>query len=119
MNLFQILALCVVGCLLAVSVVAAAKGWTTRGGGLTWALAWTVAGVVIAEPNVTFVLSRRLGIERGADLVLYCAMMVTMIGFFMVYARLHRLRRDLTLLTRHLAIQNAVAGPEQVQPERS
>jgi len=38
-----------------------------------------------------------------------------LVGFFMVYARLRRLRRDLTLLTRHLAIREAApTSPTQL-----
>jgi len=118
MNLFQLLALGVVGCLLVVTVVAAVKGWTTRGGGLAWGLVWVAAGVVIVDPDLTFVFSKRLGLSKGADLVVYGAVLAMLVGFFMVYARLHRLRRDLTLLARHLAIQNAIEGVKPVQPDR-
>ncbi|MEK7731822.1 MAG: DUF2304 family protein, partial [Planctomycetota bacterium] len=55
---------------------------------------------------------------RGADLVLYCAVIVMLIGFFMVYARLRRLRRDLTLLSRHLAIRDAAPTSPPTNPPR-
>jgi hypothetical protein len=107
MNLFQILAVAVVTGLLALSIVAMARGWATRREGLVWAFVWLCTGVAIARPDLTVLVAGALGIGRGADLVLYCAVIVMLIGFFMVYARLRRLRRDLTLLTRHLAIRDA------------
>jgi len=107
MNLFQILAVAVVSGLFVVSILAMIRGWATRREGLIWAFVWLATGVAIARPNLTVHVADFLGIGRGADLVLYCAVIVMLIGFFMVYARLRRLRRDLTLLSRHLAIRDA------------
>ena len=108
MNLFQILAVAIVAALFCLSVLAALRGWATRREGLAWALVWLATGVAIVQPNLTVRVARALGIGRGADLVLYCAVIVMLVGFFMVYARLRRLRRDLTILTRHLALRDAV-----------
>ena len=108
MNLFQILAVAVVTVLFALSIVAMARGWATRREGLIWASVWLATGVAIARPSLTVLVADYLGIGSGAHLVLYCAVIVMLIGFFMVYARLRRLRRDLTLLSRHLAIRDAV-----------
>jgi hypothetical protein len=107
MNPFQIIALSVLAVLFVLSVVAAVKKWTSLGGGFAWAAIWLLAGVVIFDPNLTFQLSRPLGIERGADLVVYCALLGMTVGFFMVYARLRRLRQDVTTLARHFAIRDA------------
>lgn len=112
MNLFQILAIAVVTGLLALSIVAMVRGWATRREGLAWASVWLCTGVAIARPDLTVRIARFMGIGRGADLVLYCAVIVMLIGFFMVYARLRRLRRDLTLLSRHLAIRDAAMTPQ-------
>lgn len=107
MNPFQIIALSVLAVLFILSVVAAARKWTSPGGGLAWATVWLVATVVVADPDITYKLADPLGIKRGADLVVYCALLGMTIGFFMVYARLRRLRQDVTALTRHLAIRDA------------
>ena len=108
-NLFQLLAVAIVTGLFALSIVALARGWATRREGLLWATVWLATGVAIARPGLTVRVAQALGIGRGADLVLYCAVIVMLIGFFMVYARLRRLRRDLTILTRHLAIRDATS----------
>jgi len=107
MNLFQILALSILVILLAMSLWAMSKKWTTRSGGLAWAALWIVAGVVVAKPDLTFSLAGPLGIKRGADLVVYCTLLGMTVGFFMIYARLRRLRHDVTALARHLAIREA------------
>lgn len=116
MNLFQILSVAVVTGLLALSIVAMARGWATRREGLVWASVWLCTGIAIARPDLTVLVAGALGIGRGADLVLYCAVIVMLIGFFMVYARLRRLRRDLTLLSRHLAIRDAASTSSTDQP---
>jgi hypothetical protein len=113
MNLFQVIALSVLLVLLATSVLAVSKKWTTRGSGFAWAALWILAGVVVAKPDLTFKLAGPLGIHRGADLVVYCALLGMMVGFFMVYARLRRLRHDVTALTRHLAIRDAHVTPDR------
>ena len=55
-------------------------------------------------------VARKLGIGRGADLLLYCSVGVMMVGFLMVYIRLGRLRREITLIVRHLALKESQEG---------
>ncbi len=107
MTPFQVVALIVVGCLFVLTLLALLKGWTGRREGVAWLALWLMAGLAIAWPDSTTAVATTVGIRRGADLVLYCSVLGMLVGFFMVYSRLRRLRRDVTLLTRHLAIQQA------------
>jgi len=118
-NLFQILSLSVVSILLILSIAATARGWTTRGGGIAWIGVWFAAGIALARPEWTKVIAEKLGIGRGADLVLYCAVIAMMTGFFMTYTRLRHLRRDVTLLTRQLALRDAEQGIQPREPRDS
>ena len=111
MNLFQIIAIAAVGLLLVLILAAVGRGWTTRREGLVWSLVFLAAGTAILWPRVTGVIAKVMGIGRGADLLLYCAVVTMMIGFLMTYSRLQRLRRELTLLVRQLAIERAVVNP--------
>lgn len=117
MNLFQLLALVVVGTLFFLSLVALLRGWATRRESLTWALVWLAAATAIIWPGVTGSVAKVLGIGRGADLLLYCSVVVMMIGFLMVYTRLRRMRRELTLLVRELAIRDVVVNEIPPEPE--
>ena len=108
MNAFQIVALALMASLFAATIAATVKGSATRREGLAWALLWLAAGIAIAWPDITAKVARMLGIGRGADLVLYCAVVVMLVGFLMLYSRLRRLRRDVTLLVRHIAIRDAI-----------
>ena len=107
MNGFQVIALAVVAGLFIFTVTVLVKRSASRREGFAWTLLWIAAALAIAWPDVTTHAAHALGIRRGADLVLYCAVVVMMIGFLMVYVRLRRLQRDLTLLVRHLAIREA------------
>ncbi len=108
MNAFQILALGILLCLFIVTILAIARGIVSRRDGILWALLWLAAGIAMAFPELTVAAARRLGIGRGADLILYCAVVVMMTGFLMVYSRLRRLQREVTLLARHIAITEAL-----------
>ena len=110
MNPFQIVALVLMAVLFMATIVATLRGSATRREGLAWALLWVATGIAIARPGITAAVARALGIGRGADLVFYCAVVVMLVGFLMLYARLRRLRRDVTLLVRHLAIRDAISA---------
>ena len=117
MNLFQIIALLVVALLLIVTLTATFRGWATRREGLVWTLVWLATGVAIAWPGVTKKVANALGIGRGADLVLYSAVVVMLVGVLMVYVRLRRIQRELTLIVRHIAIRDAVKTTSVVEPK--
>lgn len=119
MNLFQLLAFVVVAGLFGITLVAMARGWASRREALLWSLLWLAAAVAIVWPGLTIVVAHALGIGRGADLVLYCSVVVMMIGFLMVYARLQRLRRDMTLLVRRLAIRDVIRETAQREAGQS
>lgn len=107
LNSFQILLLVVLALLLGGSVVAMLRGWATRREGTVWVVLCVAAAVATIWPKLTGRVADALGIGRGADLVFYCAVVVMMIGFWATYMRLRYLRRDLTLLVRHIAILQA------------
>lgn len=109
MNLFQIIALAILAVLFVTSLLAGFRKWTSLGGGIAWVGVWLAAGVVVAKPDITFTLAEPLGIKRGADLIVYCSLMAMTVGFFMVYARLRKLRQDITTLTRYISIREADA----------
>lgn len=118
MSPFQILFLVFAACLFIGSLAVTFKGWFTRREGMVWAVIWLAAGITVTWPRVTAVVARTLGIGRGADLVLYCSVIVMIVGFLMIYARLRAVRRDLTLLVRRLAIAEA-ATTTSTPPEES
>ena len=110
MNWFQILSLLCLGALTALSVAAWGLGKATRREAALWIALWICAAAAILKPDITMTVARKLGIGRGADLLLYCSVGVMMVGFLMVYIRLGRLRREITLIVRHLALKESQEG---------
>jgi hypothetical protein len=113
MNLFQSLVLLLFSVLFALTVSAGMRGTVRMRIVVFWASLWVLGSIAVVWPRSTFLLARALGIGRGADLVLYSSVLVMIVAFFYTYTRFKRVERQLTLLVRRLAIQNAE------QPARS
>jgi len=117
MSAFQIVSLVVLAIFLAGTLGMVFRRRVSRRVGLSWAVIWLAAGVAIAWPGSTRMAAGVLGIGRGADLVLYCFVLIVLSGFYMIYVRLRRLDTNLTRLVRSLAIQNAVSPHRRVAAE--
>jgi hypothetical protein len=74
------------------------------------------AGFAVWWPDLTSIVARSIGIGRGTDLTLYVAVLAMLAGFWMIYIRLRRLRREVTLLVRHIAILEAEAELREAEP---
>lgn len=101
---FQLILLITFVLLFVGSFAALLRGWASRREGFVWASVWLAAGVAMLWPQVTSRAAGALGIGRGADLVFYCAVVIMLIGFWMVYLHLRRVRREITLLVRRQAL---------------
>lgn len=110
---FQTLTLIAIGVLFAGGLIALLRGWTGRREGVIWLVVWLVAGTAVLRPGLTSGIARFLGIGRGADLVLYSAVIVMLVGFWMVYIRLHRMRSVITALVREMALLEAESRLER------
>lgn len=107
---FQVLALSILTVLMLLTVSAGVFKKATKYETAFWCLVWLTGATAIIRYDFTMILARKLGIGRGADLLLYCAVGVMMVGFMMVYIRLRRIRREITLIVRHLALKEAPDG---------
>lgn len=75
---------------------------------LVWSGLWFgVIGVTIF-PNVTNKIADFVGIGRGADLVIYCSIIVLFYLFFRILVRVHQLNRTVTRLIRKNAVEHTV-----------
>jgi hypothetical protein len=114
---FQALALASVA---ALALYSLHSGWT-RGGSRSstalWLVLWSTAALFLLRPDFTQTLARAVGIQRGADLVFYCAVIAMLGGFFAVSLRLRQHSRETTLLTRHLALGDVLLPAETPEPE--
>lgn len=70
-----------------------------------WMLLWLAVGVVALIPELTNRLADLLGIGRGADVVVYTAIVVIIAILFRISVRLEQLDRAITKVTRELALR--------------
>jgi hypothetical protein len=68
---------------------------------------WAAAFAAIAVPELTSQVANAIGIQRGADLVLYLFVLAFLGTAFYFYSQNVRLQRQLTDVVRHIAIQEA------------
>ncbi|MEK6249619.1 MAG: DUF2304 domain-containing protein [Planctomycetales bacterium] len=107
LNLFQWFALSLFLTLLVVEFVQLIRGHVKRRFLLLRVLIWITAGMAIYQPALPTKLAQFLGIERGADLVLYIAVLFFLGISLFLYARCLRLQQQITQIVRFLAIHDA------------
>ena len=93
--------------LIRVSVGSSLFWVSVLGGAAAWLVVIGTGLVFAIEPNWTTLIARKLGINRGTDLLLYVLVLAVLQGFLIIYLKLRRVRRELTLLVRELAIREA------------
>jgi hypothetical protein len=103
-NLFQILAISVLLLLVMIELVRAMRRQTGLGGPLFRSFIWLMACGFILFPDTLTYIARWLGIGVGANLLLYLLALAFVAVSFLLYARTVQLRRQMTLLVRHLAL---------------
>lgn len=107
MTMFQWIGLPLLLVLLSITLAAGVGQRITRRMTVWWSLVWIAAFAAIARPEITIAAARLLGVGRGADLVLYVAILGMLTGFFLLYVRFRKLEQDLTRLVRHLALHES------------
>jgi hypothetical protein len=116
MTAFQYLVLVLLALLCLATVRAGMRGGVRKRVASIWLLIWLCTGVGVLWPRGTVLAANALGIGRGADLVLYCSVFVTLIGFFFIYTRFRRMERQLTVLVRQLAVENPELPQSSMPP---
>jgi hypothetical protein len=82
-------------------------GRATRVSGFLGILLWSGAAIAIALPELTSKLAHHVGIDRGADLVLYLSILCGLAVAFYFYQRNRQLENLITELVRREAIRSA------------
>jgi hypothetical protein len=117
MNLFQWLTLPVVAGLFVWELVDRRRRMVSPGFWLLRCLVWVAAAVAIFDPAIVQRLATLMGIGRGTDAVLYLFVLLFLATSFYFYWQKVVLQRQITLLTRHLAIREARRGKGGVGPD--
>jgi hypothetical protein len=74
---------------------------------LMWTLFWTLVIVVAAIPNLSTRVANLVGIGRGADLIVYTSLVALFISNYRLLVGAEQHRKEITQLTRELAIATA------------
>ena len=82
-----------------------------RGGMPLWQLAawtffWAMAIVVVLRPETASALARVLGVGRGADVIVYLAVVAAFYLIFRLFAKLEDVERQITRLVRDEALRD-------------
>ncbi len=72
-----------------------------------WLLLWSGVVVVAISPQTTDIVANFVGVERGADLLVYLAVIVLIFGFARILVRQEKHRQELTKLVREMSIKHA------------
>jgi hypothetical protein len=80
---------------------------------VTFTVFWLFVLLVAAIPDLTGTLARFVGIGRGADMVMYTAIVVLTYTMYRIIVRQQKLSKDLTALVRAVAIENAHVPPQK------
>ena len=89
-----------------------------RRGGLSrlqlmlWSLLWIGIIAVVLRPETASFLARSLGVGRGADVVVYLSIASLFYLQFRLFGRLEDHERQITTLTRELALKDLDEGPK-------
>lgn len=70
-----------------------------------WIVLWFGMAAVVLRPETATFLAHRLGVGRGADVVVYLALAALFYALFRVFARLEDQESQITRLTRELALK--------------
>ena len=83
-----------------------------------WTAVWGVGALFVVWPNITTVLATSVGIGRGVDLVTYVSFIALFYLVFRLYVRMEYFQRDITELTRHLALREMTGARPADADER-
>ena len=72
-----------------------------------WTLFWALVIFVAFLPQTTDVIANYVGVEKGADLLVYSAVVILTYVLYKTIAKQEKMDRDFTELTRHIAILEA------------
>ncbi len=73
---------------------------------LSWLFFWLAVGAAFLSPRALTRLANFLGIGRGADLVLYLAVLAVFYLMFRIFVRLEKMEREITKIIRQQAIRD-------------
>jgi len=81
-----------------------------------WVIFWIVAGFIVMLPDSTMYAAKILGVGRGVDLVVYLSLAFVFFALFRLMVKNEQMRREITKLTREVALLNMVDNDKFQNP---
>ncbi len=78
------------------------KWWMT-----IWSIGWLLVIAVAITPESTDIVAKFVGVGRGADLLVYLALVLLFYVNYRIMVKQESLRKEITNLTREIAIRDA------------
>jgi hypothetical protein len=75
-----------------------------------WCAVWIAAIVVVIIPATSVFFANLLGIQRGADFVVYVSIVVLFYLLFRLYVKIDTINQNVTRLVREVAIRGKNKG---------
>lgn len=82
----------------------------TRASLMVWLTIWSAVAVVAIVPNSTAQIAKIVGVGRGVDVVMYASLIILFFLVFRCLVMLEKMRREITVLVREIALQSAKGG---------
>ncbi len=86
---------------------------------VSWTLFWMLAAAVVWVPESTSRIARWVGIGRGVDVVVYTSVAVLFYMVFRIIVRIEKIERDITVIVRKHALQDAKKQEEYGSSHKS
>jgi len=71
-----------------------------------WVVFWLLVAGATLVPKKTDVIAQWLGVERGADLLVYLSIIVLFFVVFKIIVKLEKMDRDITKVVRNVSLSN-------------
>lgn len=73
---------------------------------IIWSIFWSAVAIATLVPQQTDTLARLVGVERGADLLVYISIIVLFFVVFKIVVKLEKIDRDITKIVRQQALND-------------
>lgn len=71
-----------------------------------WSVFWVAATIIVIRPETASALAKILGVGRGADAIVYFALVAAFYLLFRLFSKIESLERQITRLVRSLALKD-------------
>ena len=79
-----------------------------------WAFLFSIVGVYFVwQPNHATIIAKTVGVGRGADLLLYCWIVISLLLIVLLNRKLRKHMELITKLSRHIALSSVAGAPDE------